>query len=179
MPARMPRRVLLRIPRRLFTLCSAVSLLLCVALCASWALGLHTDGGPRSRQPVLKPPEQTSFAFGFSGSQLTIAMTTPPYALGTPAHVRYGRSEFLGVSVGREARYGELINGRVTAWLGDTASVTISSWYAVLATAIAPAWAVVHQRRRRRRSLRGLCPVCGYDLRASPERCPECGTPAK
>ncbi len=48
-------------------------------------------------------------------------------------------------------------------------------WFVTLLL-IAPAvWMIVAGRRKRRRARAGLCPRCGYDLRASPDRCPECG----
>jgi hypothetical protein len=36
----------------------------------------------------------------------------------------------------------------------------------------------LRSRRLRRRAAAGLCPACGYDLRATPGNCPECGRPA-
>lgn len=47
---------------------------------------------------------------------------------------------------------------------------------------IVPAWWVLIVRNRHELDARreqGRCVHCGYDLRESPESCPECGEPAR
>ena len=54
-------------------------------------------------------------------------------------------------------------------------------WAALLAlapVALLPVPALIRRRRRRRLRGAGRCESCGYDLRASPGRCPECGVGA-
>ena len=50
------------------------------------------------------------------------------------------------------------------------------AWFPALAFGVLPAWAIV--RRRRRCHPAGCCQHCGYDLRATPDHCPECGRKA-
>jgi hypothetical protein len=57
---------------------------------------------------------------------------------------------------------------------------TLPYWLACLLTALWPVWRTGQLARaawlRRRESRKTLCRRCGYDLRATPGRCPECGT---
>jgi hypothetical protein len=65
-----------------------------------------------------------------------------------------------------------------SGWTSFSHVVNVPHWLAAISTAIVPSlWLVdTKLRRAKARRIAGLCPTCSYDLRATPERCPECGT---
>jgi len=74
---------------------------------------------------------------------------------------------------------GVLFRSKPVGWTEQVDAVWVPYWFIVLTTAPMPlhqAWLWTRQRRRVRR---GLCAGCGYDLRGSGERCPECGRPTR
>ena len=69
------------------------------------------------------------------------------------------------------------VNGNITGPTDWTVAyrVAFPHWCGIIAL-ISPFLPIAISRRRRRRHSRvGNCTNCGYDLRATPARCPECG----
>ena len=58
----------------------------------------------------------------------------------------------------------------------DQDKVTLPYWGIVIATLLLPLLRMVTLIRDRQWPIEGCCLCCGYDLRATPDRCPECGT---
>ena len=55
----------------------------------------------------------------------------------------------------------------------------VPCWFLMLIFALAPLYRclIAYRYARRAKAMCGLCLHCGYDLRATPDRCPECGSP--
>jgi hypothetical protein len=60
-------------------------------------------------------------------------------------------------------------------WLGRERSVVVPYWAIAVAFCMLPGIVFLRFVGRGRHFRAGVCPSCGYDLRATPHRCPECG----
>jgi hypothetical protein len=60
-------------------------------------------------------------------------------------------------------------------WTESLYRFWLPHWAFVILAAALPLLRSFRWNQRRRRRARGLCVVCGYDLRGSGEKCPECG----
>jgi hypothetical protein len=113
---------------------------------------------PESRRPLLGPNSYTSDWTSLSSSRW---LTPAPDVSGVPI---VSDLHFLGL------RYRRLFQKGARPFVGSI--VTIPYWIPCVLTALPLAL-----RRLRRKHREGHCTKCDYDLRASKDRCPECGRP--
>ena len=138
--------------RRLFNLAALFSLLSFVTTCAFWLRAL--DG--------------SNDYVEWESRNFTQVPTTRNYEQWDRSvwsvHARANPDAFF--IFGRQPFYG---------YPRNYFNVHLYYWFVMPATALLPA-VFVYKRLRKPRVVRaGLCPTCGYDLRATPSRCPECG----
>jgi hypothetical protein len=68
------------------------------------------------------------------------------------------------------------LQGNTLQATNSSNTVTLPDWFIALLFLILPSMAIVRIFRRRILARQGHCAICGYDMRATPDRCPECGT---
>jgi hypothetical protein len=63
-------------------------------------------------------------------------------------------------------------------YTAQTYELRVNTLTLFLASLMFPLLLLFRRSMVSRQPQQGLCRTCGYDLRATPDRCPECGTPA-
>ena len=175
---------------RLVTLAAAASLVLCVATLALWVRSYRTF----DRVHYIHHSEEAVRSVGIGTScgsfECSATWATKEYL----GEVNMGQAGFAynsgDVALLRERRNlasrlrDNSSRGSFAGFgfriLGPDGPETLRFywmplWFVVALFGILPALRVHALVRAWRRGRRRSCPTCGYDLRATPDRCPECG----
>jgi hypothetical protein len=166
-----------RLARHAFTALSALSLLLCMAVFVLWVRSYSiSDAAGRVGQAKV------ICINSLAGSlHLGVTLADPENEEPGPRpYYFYNRSPSSGslgvMSGGKAVRFGGRMN--INPGYGW---IVAPHWLLVLATLPGAAWSVRRMWRSILAKIRrnyGHCPACGYDVRATPDRCPECGAAA-
>ena len=180
--------------RRLLNLLTALSLLLCVTVSVMWVRSYFRYDGLYLTK-VVGPDERPERRFFHARSSLGSVSLCSTYQNCVRDFMNPYDRKLMGAGWVRTVRVESppasiAVGG---GWLGFQSKfesdvheaqtrydrvVVLPYWLFATVLAITPVLWLRAWRHRRRRLVQSLCPVCGYDLRATPERCPECGARA-
>ena len=175
---------------RLFTILSILSLLLCAAMLTSWVRSywvgdqwIWSDGADRPphvyrmghRYVVtlvrghLYVMHDTSWWFPpqFRYIQVDNLAAALPPSVARRSVLGFEWAEYTGTPGPSSVFMPPFLLYRI---------IGVPHWFLAVCAVLLPCPFLIGRWRLHCRLRQGLCPICGYDLRASKNRCPECGT---
>ena len=151
---------------------------------AAVASGFRDDARSQSHAMAFSVPLGKDFLYSvaFEKGRVCVAIDTSVTRIGRFIELQPGAQSELWenhtsfISYGAEHSYFEqwTKDGGYTELI--TRYCVISTWVLLVITAIMPLIWLDWRASPRNAKANGALPVCGYDLRASSGRCPECGT---
>lgn len=169
--------------RRLFMLLSMLSLLLCVTTCALWVRSYYIQDDWQYWHLVKRHAPEADFGDSDHYFEINLYTNSDQFMLRWEDPFPTSYDETLPQWNHSTFRASPLSSGgSLLNYFGfdfyisphkfGGGDVAAPMWFAAILTSACPVtWVITRARRRRI----GLCRVCGYDLRATPHRCPECG----